>query len=83
MSGLYSLITEANACAYGSVLYTSNSGSSTTITLSAPNAANSSANPFTLYPNNTAVTSVSKSFAKSFALPSNSKAMPLNSLSTC
>ena len=36
MSGLYSLITEDNACAYGSVLYTSSAGSSTTITLSAP-----------------------------------------------
>ena len=36
ISGLNSLITDANACAYGSVLYSFNSGSSTTITLSAP-----------------------------------------------
>ena len=83
ISGLYSLITDANACVYGSVLYSFNSGSSTTITLSAPYFARSSTNPLTSEPTRTAVTSVSKSFAKSFAFPSNSNAIPLNSLSTC
>ena len=64
---MYSLITDANACVYGSVLYSFNSGSSTTITLSAPYFARSSTNPLTSEPTRTAVTSVSKSFAKSFA----------------
>ena len=53
------------------------------MTLSAPKTANSSARPFTSEPINTAVTSVSKSFAKSFAFPSNSNATPSNTLSTC
>ena len=83
ISGLYSLITDANACVYGSVRYSFSSGSSTTMTLSAPYSANWSARSFTPEPINTAVTSVSKSFAKSFALPSSSKAIPLNTLSTC
>jgi len=83
MSGLYSLITDASACVYGSVLYSFNSGSSTTITLSAPYSASSSTKPFTSEPIKTAVTSVPKSAARSFAFPSNSKAMASILLSTC
>ena len=47
ISGLYSLITEASAWAYGSVRYTSSSLSSTTITLSAPYSAKESARSLT------------------------------------
>ena len=83
ISGLYSLMTAARACAYGSVRYVSSSGLSTTITLSAPYSPNSSVKPFTFDPRRTAVTSVPKSFASSFAFPINSKAIELSSLSTC
>ena len=83
ISGLYSLITDANACAYGSVLYSFSSGSSTTITLSAPYSANWSTRPLTSEPIRTAVTSVFRGAASSFAFPSSSNAMLLSSLSTC
>ena len=56
ISGLYSLMTAARACAYGSVRYVSSSGLSTTITLSAPYSPNSSVKPFTFDPRRTAVT---------------------------
>ena len=83
ISGLYSLITDTRACAYGSVLYVSSAGLSTTITLSAPYSPSSVARAFTLDPRSTAVTSVFKSAANSLALPTNSKAMSLSLLSTC
>ena len=69
ISGLNSLITDAIACVYGSVRYSFNSGSSTTITLSAPYSANWSARPLTSEPTKTAVTSTPKSFANSLPLP--------------
>ena len=83
ISGLYFSITDASACAYGSVLYSFSSGSSTTITLSAPYAASSSASPFTSEPIRTAATSAFKSAARSFAFPRSSNAIPLSLLSTC
>ena len=83
ISGLNSLITAVKAWAYGSVLYVSSSGLSTTITLSAPYSANWSTKFPTFDPRSTAVTSVFNGFASLPASPSNSNAIPLNSLSTC